>query len=64
MDTIRQGGVFVYSKDDKRPVESTDEFLEEFCNAYSTTDCTGLIPEGNPDEEEIENYNELYRYLP
>lgn len=54
----------MYSKDDKRPIESTDEFLEEFCNAYSMMDCTGLIPKGNPDEEEIENYNELYRYLP
>lgn len=48
----------------KRSVQTTDEFLEEFCNAYSMTDCTGLIPEGNPNEEEIESYNDLYRYLP
>ncbi len=52
------------SKQNKRPTENTDEFLEEFCNAYSTTDCTGLIPGGNPSDEEIENYNDVYRYLP
>ena len=30
----------------------------------STTDCTGLIPSGITDEEEIEHYTELYPYLP
>lgn len=29
----------------------------------STTDCTGLIPAGITDEEEIEHYYELYPYL-
>ena len=30
----------------------------------SATDCTGLIPAGITDEEELEHYYELYPYLP
>lgn len=30
----------------------------------STTDCTGLIPAGITDEEEVEHYTQLYPYLP
>ncbi len=30
----------------------------------STQDCTGLIPRGPVDEEELEAYEELYPFLP
>lgn len=30
----------------------------------SATDCTGLIPKGIVDDDEIRSYEELYPYLP
>lgn len=30
----------------------------------SAQDCTGVIPAGPVDENELENYEELYPYLP
>ena len=32
--------------------------------ASSATDCTGLIPAAPADEDELENYEELYAFLP
>lgn len=36
----------------------------DYLKASSTQDCTGLIPAGITHEEEIENYEELYPFLP
>ncbi len=33
-------------------------------NICSATDCTGLIPNGIVDEDELRSYEELYPYLP
>lgn len=33
-------------------------------NASSATDCTGLIPAAPAEDEELENYEELYPFLP
>lgn len=38
-----------------------DDFDIHSC---SSTDCTGLIPSLPQSEEELENYEELYPYLP
>lgn len=35
----------------------------DYLNVSSATDCTGLIPAGAT-EEELENYEELYPFLP
>ncbi len=32
--------------------------------ACSPTDCTGLIPAGPVSDVEIENYNQLYKFMP
>lgn len=37
---------------------------EVYLNASSGTDCTGLIPSAVSTDEEFENYNELYDFLP
>ncbi len=37
---------------------------DEYMKSSSETDCTGLIPSAANSEEELENYNELYGYLP
>lgn len=36
----------------------------DYLKPASTQDCTGLIPSGITDEEEIEHYEELYPFLP
>lgn len=33
-------------------------------NTSSATDCTGLIPAAPDGDEELENYEELYPFLP
>lgn len=48
----------------KNPIEIDNDFLDDFCNAHSTNDCTGLIPSGAATDEEIESYNEVYHFLP
>lgn len=40
------------------------EFDAEDFKASSGTDCTGLIPKAVSTDEELENYNELYDFLP
>ena len=36
----------------------------DYLKASSTQDCTGLIPASITYEEELENYEELYPFLP
>lgn len=36
----------------------------DYLKPASTQDCTGLIPAGIVDEAEIENYEDLYPFLP
>lgn len=36
----------------------------DYLKASSAQDCTGLIPRGIADDSEIENYEELYPFLP
>ncbi len=43
------------------PVSNFDE--DDF-KAPSGMDCTGLIPAAVRSDEELENYNELYEFLP
>lgn len=46
----------------KQPVESKEEF--RYLKPCSAQDCTGLIPKGLTDEAELQNYEELYPFLP
>lgn len=48
------------------PDENTDwsELADDYMKTSSGTDCTGLIPKAARSEEELENYNELYDFLP
>ena len=56
----------------KKPVPETPEerseteeiILDNFCGCCSSSDCTGLIPAGTTDEQEMEMYEELYDFLP
>lgn len=42
---------------------SIDKYLsDEYINAASTTDCTGLIPSKPESKEELESYKEVYNY--
>ena len=36
----------------------------DYLKASSSQDCTGLIPSGIVYEEELENYEDLYPFLP
>lgn len=36
----------------------------DYLKAASAQDCTGLIPSGIQDDGKIENYEELYPFLP
>lgn len=38
--------------------------LDDFCNASSSEDMTGLIPAGIKREEELEAYDKMYNFLP
>lgn len=40
------------------------ELADEYMKSSSGTDCTGLIPAATQSENELENYNELYDFLP
>ena len=48
------------------PNENADwsELADEYMKSSSGTDCTGLIPAAPTSESELENYNELYDFLP
>ena len=37
---------------------------DDYMQAGSAMDCTGLIPASVNSDEELDNYNELYSFLP
>lgn len=45
-------------------INPVSRFDEEDFKASSGTDCTGLIPFAAYTDDEMENYNELYDFLP
>jgi len=49
-------------KENATAAEAREEF--RYTKPCSAQDCTGLIPSGPVDEAEIENYEELYPFLP
>lgn len=51
----------------KKPIPDRAHAAEEryrYLKPASAQDCTGLIPAGITDEDELENYEELYPFLP
>lgn len=48
-------------KNDKK-TDVSDNY--DYLKATSAWDCTGLIPSGIQDYEELEHYEELYPFLP
>lgn len=44
--------------------KSTDPMEYDYLKASSVQDCTGLIPAAPADDAEVENYEELYPFLP
>ena len=44
--------------------KNLDRCLDQMANAYSTYDCTGLIPSKPETGAEIVIYKEVYNYLP
>lgn len=50
-----------------KPDDNKNENLSEsfrYTRPCSTQDCTGLIPSGPATEDELEDYEELYPFLP
>ncbi len=45
-------------------VNHLGEFDSDDFKASSGTDCTGLIPAAVTNDNELQNYNELYDFLP
>jgi len=49
----------------KKPYHQHDNIPEyDYLKPASAQDCTGLIPAGPVDEEEMDQYEELYSFLP
>ena len=46
--------------DERHPID--DRF--DFSDSYSTTECTGLITVPPADEDELENYYDIYDFGP
>lgn len=44
--------------------KNLERCLDQMANAYSTYDCTGLIPSKPETEAELDSYKEVYNYLP
>ncbi len=47
--------------------KTNQQIIDEYdylSNAASAMDCTGLIPSLPETEEELESYNEVYRFCP
>ena len=47
--------------------KKNSDIIEDFdylSNAASSQDCTGLIPAGPVDEEELKSYEAVYHYQP
>ena len=55
-------------KSSEKPKTPTSQGILDSCdflsNAASTQDCTGLIPSGPINEDELESYEALYHYQP
>ncbi|MGN0334746.1 MAG: hypothetical protein ACI4DV_03660 [Lachnospiraceae bacterium] len=49
---------------DKKSKASAVPMEQDYLKAASSQDCTGLIPAAPKTEEELENYEELYPFLP
>ena len=50
-----------------KSARSNQEIIDSYdfaANAASTQDCTGLIPAGPVDEDELESYEAVYHYQP
>ena len=58
--TLTEGADFMESENNILKSAADYDYLK----ASSTQDCTGLIPSGIVYEEELENYEELYPFLP
>ena len=52
------------SKSDCSANQKIIDSYDFMSNAASTQDCTGLIPAGPVDEEELESYEAVYHYQP
>ena len=50
--------------DDNNDYEGWSELADEYMKSSSGTDGTGLIPAAVQSDSELENYNELYDFLP
>ena len=51
----------------KKNAKTNRQIIDEYDylgKSCSFQDCTGLIPAGTVDENEMENYEELYPFLP
>ena len=49
----------------KKHKKTNEEIIDSYdylANAASSMDCTGLIPSGPVSEEDLESYQELYRF--
>lgn len=44
--------------------KNIDPMEYDYLKASSVQDCTGLIPRAIEDESEVENYEEIYPFLP
>lgn len=44
--------------------KNLEHCIDNMSNAYSSSDCTGLIPAEPENEAELESYNDIYNYLP
>lgn len=53
-----------HSKSDGSANREIIDSYDFMSNAASTQDCTGLIPAGPVDEEELESYEAVYHYQP
>ncbi|OYO90792.1 hypothetical protein C8E03_1065 [Lachnotalea glycerini] len=50
-------------KDKPKKQDSIDKYLsDEYTNAVSTTDCTGLMPSNPASKSEADSYKEIYNY--
>ena len=50
-------------KDESRTETAKNQDFDVDIQSCSTTDCTGLIPAGPQSDDEVENYNQLYKFL-
>ena len=53
-----------HSKSDSSANQEVIDSYDFMSNAASSQDCTGLIPAGPVDEEELKSYEAVYHYQP